>query len=92
MKPHSADIRRTGESESITVLEHHPVFLYTRVAQTSAHNVIIGCLIVFDGDPLHVLKEAGRRGGSLIESVSDEPLRLTSRMRVAPPPATSTKR
>jgi hypothetical protein len=54
--------RRIWERQ-LTILEDHPVLLYTRVLQTGTHDVVVGCLIAFGGDPFHVLKEAGKRRG-----------------------------
>ena len=51
------------QDKGLAVLEHHPVFHHTRTLQTSAHDIVIGRLIVLDSNPLHVVKEADRRWG-----------------------------
>ena len=86
----SADVTEIRKQEWTTVLKDHPVFLYTRTPQTSAHDVIVGCLITFDSDPLYVLKEA-RRGERVIKTDWANRLRLTSRTKTVQPPATSMK-
>ena len=58
-------VQRMGENR-LTVLEDHPVLLYTRTSQTGAHNVVVGCLIVSGRDPFHILKEAGRDRGQQV--------------------------
>ena len=57
-QPKIADV--TGKGGGRAILENHPISLYTGVSQTSAHNIIVGCLIASDGNLFQVLKEAGR--------------------------------